>query len=135
MNTKGPLALAIPSLALAAAIATPASAQAQTLPLSVKPLSFSRSDQPSWRTLAIVFGAIAIIGAIDDDNTLVVVGVVGLAFCLVESGPRFRFTQRGFDLVHSGNFAAGVSYVGQPNWSFQSQTYRPAAYLRLSFRF
>ncbi len=100
-------------------------------------MTFQGTSRETWRTLMIVFAAIGIIGIIDDDSALVVVGVAGLAVCFIESGPHFAMdsTQRRLGLVNSGPFSFGLTPFSKTTFSLGSAAPPSKLYAQLTFKF
>ena len=97
-------------------------------------LTADYQSRQMWHDLAFASGAIALVGILQDDSTLTIIGTVGVLFCLVQSeqGGRFHFSPEGFDFAGSRGFSAGITPFGMTDLR---QGPRPAAFLQLSFRF
>jgi|GEM_PF-4899914 len=111
----------------------PLEASAQAVASTPYSLSLAQSRQ-SWHDLEFAFGAVALVGLLDDDSALTVIGTVGLLFCLVQSdqGRGFHFSPQGFEFSDAHGFSAGITPFGMTDLQ---QGPRPAAFLQLSFKF
>jgi hypothetical protein len=101
------------ALAVALALGGTAVANADVPSLSNAPaVGFSYSgDQNTWHTVMLVSAVVAIVGLVQDDSTLVLLGAGGVILGAVESSQsRFRYgiTRPGVDLVKTGPVSFGV---------------------------
>lgn len=108
-------------------------------PLRLQPLSFGASGQREmWHTVMLVSAGVALVGLIDGDSTLTVIGVGGVVLSAVESGPssfRSRNVRRGVEVLRSGPFSFGIDPLGPAGLSRGIGGVQPGGYLQLSFRF
>jgi hypothetical protein len=114
MNVQHTMARATAALALGLVMAAPASAQSAHR-FDLQPLSFNRSGQTGmWHTVLLVSAAVAIVGVVQQDSTLILLGVAGVGLSLYESGGMsFQFRPRGLDLAGVGPLSFGVTPLSQ----------------------
>lgn len=121
--------------ALAFGVVAPAGAQSIGL-ANTPALSFSRSaDKGTWHTVMIVSAVVGVIGLLDGDSTLAVLGGAGVLLSVVESDQsRFQLRpfRHGLDLARTGPLSFGIDPIGlSPGFARP----RPAAYLHATFKF
>ena len=115
----------------------PAWAQNSTS-LSAPALSFSSSQRDTWHTVMVVSAVVGVVGLLDGDTTLVILGGAGVLVSLVESDQmKFRLRPRssGVDLLKMGPVSLGINPLGQIGMAQAYQSSRPTAYVQVSFKF
>ncbi|HVT13148.1 MAG TPA: hypothetical protein VHE55_12865 [Fimbriimonadaceae bacterium] len=122
-------------IALALAVVAPASAQSIGL-ANTPTLSFSRSaDRDTWHTVMIVSAVVGIVGLLDGDGTLAVLGGAGVALSLIESdSSRFQLRpfRYGLNLAKAGPLSFGIDPIGlSPVFAKP----RPSVFVRATFKF
>jgi len=135
MNVWNLAARAAAATAVAFMAALPAGAQTAA-PIGAPTLSFrSSGDRDTWHTVMLVSAVVAIVGVVDNDSTLTVLGGAGILLSLYESD-RSRFRLRpGVDLLKMGPMSIGVNPLGQMGLSQGFTRPRPSPYVQLTFRF
>lgn len=124
---KAVVAAALTSLACA-------SASAQTLNVDGPSMPSFRAAPGgiSNHTLLLASAIILLVGLADSDNTLTIIGGVGVLISVMDTNTmRFRMSSYRHDLVRTGGLSFGVapfSYAG-------STAFRPAPYAQISVRF
>jgi len=119
---------------VAAAFATPPTPPSTYVPEAAFGLGSYYQSRQSWHDLAFAAGAVALIGILQDDSTLTVIGTVGLLFCLVQSdqGRSFHLSPQGFEFVDANGFHAGLTPFG---FADPLHGPAPAGYVGYSLRF
>lgn len=133
----------IPSMKLAVLVVglgTMAHARAQdaTLPLPAQ-FSFSApAKQDTWNTVLIVSAAVMVVGLIQEESTLTLLGGAGVLVSLVQSnksGFRPNYTFRGIDFIKDHHVAFGINPFGTFASERTQTTLRPSLYIAANFRF
>ena len=94
-------------------------------------------DHQMWNTVFIVSIVVGVIGIVDSDTSLIVLGAAGAVLSSMEMNQHFRFNlaNRGLDLMHTGPLSFGLNplagFADCPGVSFKL----PAMYLKATFRF
>jgi hypothetical protein len=124
--------------ALGCVCVAPAAAQSIP-PISYQPLSFNAAgSKQMWHTVMLVSAGVAILGLLQDDSTLVILGAAGVLLAFVESQPssfRMNSARQGFDLAKTGPLSLGLNPLGRTSLWHGTTGPRPGAYVRLSFKF
>jgi hypothetical protein len=137
MTVKNLSTKAAAAIGLALVASVPASAQSAT-PIAAPTLSFSSSQRDTWHTVLIVSAIVGVVGIIQGDSTLTVLGGVGVLVSLVESEQmkfRFKPQSHGLDLLKMGPVSLGVNPLGKIGIAQAYQSSRPTAYMQLTFKF
>ena len=107
-----------------------------------QPFSMSLSgsaDKGTWHTVMIISAVVGIIGLVDGDSTLTLIGAGGVLLSLFETGGsssfRFQGFRHGFDLVHSGPLSFGVNPFGALGPIQNPSISRPNPFVQLSIKF
>ena len=124
--TKAAVAVALTSLACA-------SASAQTLNVNGPSMSLRAAPGGvSNRTLLLASAIILLVGVADGDNTLTIIGGVGVLISVMDTNTMgYRMNSYRRDLVHAGGLSFGFAPYGQPG----STAFRPAPYAQISIKF
>lgn len=119
--------------AFAVSVIGAAHAQSRT---NLKPitLNFQSNQRNTWHTVLLISAAVGIVGVIQGDSTLTLLGGAGVVLSLYES-ERYRSGLRGFDLVKTGPLSMGINPLGV-GFNRSLSTVRPAAYyIQATFKF
>lgn len=110
--------------------------QAFKIPAS---LSYARSSpRDTWNTVLVVSAGVLIIGLIQDDSTLTILGGAGTLVSLVQLNQthfRPQYSPRGISLLSSGPVSFGVTPFGSMNAQQGFRDFRPGAYIAANFKF
>jgi hypothetical protein len=124
-------------LTLAFLITAPAMAQS-TVPAAAPALSLQRSQRGTWQTVLLVSAAVGIVGLLQGDTTLTLLGGAGVLLSLYETnrtGFRPQPFRHGIDLLSSGPVSFGIQPLGQFGLSRGLAKPQPSAYIQATFKF
>lgn len=115
-------------------------ADAQSVvPAGAPVLSFnSSSNKETWHMVLLISAGVGILGLVNSDSTLTILGGAGVLLSLYESqGSHFqvRPSLRGVDMFKSGPMSFGLNPFGGMGAREGFSLTRPAAYVKLSFKF
>jgi hypothetical protein len=118
--------------ALALSIVAGANAQSST---SLKPieLNFQASQRNTWNTVMLISAAVGIVGVVQGDSTLTLLGGAGVVLSLYQM-ERNRYGFRGFEFAKSGPVSMGINPLGV-GFSQSISSVRPTAYIQATFKF
>jgi len=92
----------------------------------------------TWNTVLLVSGIVMVVGLVQSDSTLTILGGAGVIVSLVQlNSTRFRSHSfaRGVDLVQAGPISLGFSPFGQVGMVPGYNTPRPSLYAAATFKF
>ncbi len=124
ISAKVAAALAISFLAVA-----PACAQSQNL-VTNPSLSFNSASGGSNNALLLVSAGVLLIGLVDDNNTLTLLGGLGVLYSVVGSG-QSHFQSYRHEVAKTGPLSVGFISYRQPDLS----PMRPSPYIQATFKF
>lgn len=107
------------------------------VPFHAAGFSVASVDRDAWRTIMLISGIVLIVGLVDNDSTLAILGGAGLLVSFVESGPpSFAYRGfRGFPLMQSGPFTFGISPYGQLGLARGLDKPCPSPFATVTFKF
>ena len=121
---------------LALAVIGPATAQ-EARPV-IPAVSFQGSQKGMWQTVLLVSAIVGIVGVVQGDSTLTILGGAGVVLSLYQTG-KMGFNpqpfRHGIDLMRSGPVSFGVQPFGQFGPLPGLNSPRPTAYLHATFKF
>lgn len=128
MNTNNILAKSFAACAITFAIAAPACAQTASL-TGAPPLTYnSMANGTNNNTILLVSGAVLLIGLVDDNSALTILGGVGVLYSVVGTGQNhYQF----HDVARKGPFSIGFTTYGQ----LSPNTPRPSPYIEHTWKF
>ena len=92
----------------------------------------------TWNTVLLISGIVFVVGLIQDDSTLAILGGAGVIVSLIQLNPS-RFTgnsiSHGLDLAKAGPVSFGFSPFGQFGAVPGDRSLRPSAYVAANFKF
>lgn len=100
----------------------------QALKLDSPRASLAAGSGISMNTLMLVSAIVLIVGVIDDDRTLEVLGGVGVIIALLESNQKLGLQPVRPGLLHVGPVSLGIR-------SDRTMTARPTPYAQVTFKF
>ena len=122
MNSFKTTAKAAAGMAFVAMATVPAMAQTPAM-VGAPALSYNRAMRhDSNHTLLIVSAAVLVIGVIDSNSTLTILGAAGVFLSLSESGQMYR-ARSGSDLLKYGNVSLGFNAKGSPQAMSDARPY------------
>jgi hypothetical protein len=99
---------------------------------------YAQSRRDTWNTVLLVSGIVMIVGIVQDESTLILLGGAGVIVSLVQLNSN-RFAShsiaRGVDLVQAGPISLGFSPFGQMGLVPGYSTPRPSLYAAATFKF
>ena len=97
-----------------------------------------QSRRDTWNTVLLVSGIVFVVGLIQDNSTLAILGGAGVIVSLIQLNPS-RFTgnsvAHGLDLAKAGPVSFGFSPFGQFGAVPGDRSLRPSAYIAANFKF
>lgn len=97
-----------------------------------------QSRRDTWNTVLLVSGIVLLVGIVQNEGTLILLGGAGVIVSLVQLNPG-RFTgnslAHGLDLAKAGPVSFGFSPFGQFGAAPGDRTLRPSAYISANFKF
>ena len=113
---------------------------AQSLPtqLPVRLTFASAPKQDTWNTVLIVSAAVMVVGLIQHESTLTLLGGAGVLVSLVQShrsGFRPNYSLRGIDLITHRHLTLGISPFGSMDLDRSFSSLRPSLFIAANFRF
>ena|SRR5579862_4040710 len=111
----------------------------QPTALDAAKFSFASSgDRQMWHTVLIVSAAVGIIGILDSDSTLTVIGGAGVLLSLYESESShfaFHAFRPGGDFFRMGPMSLGFDGLVRSGFSQRFDSPRPTAHVVYTFKF
>jgi len=137
MNIGRKITTAAIALTLGFGFSGRASAQDPNLRLHAK-LSYGSTDRNTWNTVLLVSGAVLVVGLIQEESTLTILGGAGVLLSLFETNKtnfRSQYFPHGLDLYKTGPVSFGVSAFSSMGLTEGFRPVRPAAYISATFKF
>jgi len=101
-------------------------------------LSYAQTRRDTWNTVLIVSGAVMVVGLIQEETTLTLLGGAGVLISLVQlNNTRYRseLFPGGMDLVRKGAFSFGMKPFDETMLRSGFNTIQPTPYISASFKF
>lgn len=130
--------IAIAALAIGTGLTSTARASDNDFKIPTR-LSFSAASQKdTWNTVLIISAAVMVVGLIQEESTLTLLGGAGVLVSLFQTN-KMGFSApalpHGLDLVKSGPVSFGFSPFGQFGLASGVTTLNPSPYVVAKFKF
>lgn len=125
------------ALALGIGLSGMASAQNHDLKLTAT-LSYGQSEKQTWNTVLLISAAVLVVGLIQNEDTLTLLGGAGVLVSLVQTSKYGYMPQafpHGIDLVQKGPLSLGMNPFGLVGPSQGFTNLRPSVYVAMNFKF
>lgn len=137
MNKGSTFKLAAAALVVGSGFTSVASAQSRDFKIPTT-LEYQSSRRDTWNTVLIVSAAVMVIGLVQEETTLTLLGGAGVLISLVQlNNSRYasQLFPGGMDLVRRGPVSFGIKPYDETMLRSGFNTVQPSPYISVSFKF
>jgi len=100
-------------------------------------LSYAQTRRDTWNTVLLVSAIVLVVGLIQEESTLVILGGAGVIVSLIQMDRRFQlqYSPKGIHLFNSGPLTFGINPMSQPGLVDRPGPNRLGYFAGLNFKF
>jgi hypothetical protein len=100
-------------------------------------LAYAQTSRNTWNTVLLVSAIVLVVGLIQEESTLVILGGAGVIVSLIQMDKRFQlqYSPKGITLFNSGPLTFGLNPLSQPGLVDKPGPARLGYFAGLNFKF